>query len=263
MTDEFTLTIKEILDKAGLNIGVEQIEAGLNAMTEIPDEDPWLDEIIRKIEAGRMDRNRPIEEGQSCKGRGKYMVISGHVELEYSGRAHKKYQGYAILLIKPDDSIIVHGLHGMNPVSYIVQADDIRFIVRERKFTFTAIAGSDRLIMTFLRISAYEDLFEKMPLEKIQLHAARPAAGQLELTDEEKALEVRLKKLRIELAHREGISFLPAVFDNKIMYQLIRQRPKTLEELRQVKGFGIKRIDRYAASVLETINGSDDGQANA
>jgi hypothetical protein len=33
MTDEFTLTIKEILDKAGLNIGVEQIEAGLNAMT--------------------------------------------------------------------------------------------------------------------------------------------------------------------------------------------------------------------------------------
>ncbi len=37
----------------------------------------------------------------------------------------------------------------------------------------------------------------------------------------------------------------------------------TLEELKQIKGFGTKRIERYAASVLETINGDTGGQANA
>jgi superfamily II DNA helicase RecQ len=263
MTDEFTMTIKEILDRAGLDISVEQIEEGLNAMAEeIPDEDPWLDEIIKKIEAERKGQGEPPEEGRSYKGTGKYLVMSGQVDLEYTGRAHKKYQGYAILLIKPDDSIVVHGLRGVNPVSYISRADDIRFRGKDRKFTVTAIAGSDRLVMTFLRMSAFEDLFEKMPLEKISLPAVQPVVGQLELTDEEKALEARLKKLRIELARREGISFLPAVFDNKTMHQLVTQRPKTLEELKQVKGFGTKRIERYAAGVLETINGSAGAQAD-
>jgi superfamily II DNA helicase RecQ len=111
-------------------------------------------------------------------------------------------------------------------------------------------------------MSAFEDLFEKMPPEKISPPAIRPTVGPFGLSDEEKALEARLKKLRIELARREGISFLPAVFDNKTMHQLIRQRPKTLEELKQVKGFGTKRIERYAAGVLETINGSAGAQVN-
>jgi hypothetical protein len=264
MTDEFVLTLKEILDKAGLNISVEQIEAGLDARgKEIPDEDPWLDEIIKKIEAERKDQDEPPEEGRSYKGKGQYLVMSGEVDLEYTGRAHKKYQGYAILLIKPDDSVVVHGLRGVNPVSYITRADDIRFKGKDRKFTVMTIAGSDRLVVTFLRMSAFENLFEKMPLEKPKLSGDKPQQENIALTEEEKAMEVRLKKLRIDLAHREGISFLPAVFDNKTMHQLISRRPKTLDELKQIKGFGTKRIERYAASVLDTINGSVGGQANA
>jgi superfamily II DNA helicase RecQ len=264
MTEDFTLTIKEILDKAGLDISVEQIEAGLNAMAEeTPDEDPWLEEVIRKIEAEKKDQTEPAEEGRSYKGKGQFLVMSGEVDLEYSGRAHKKYQGNAILLMKPDDSIVVHGLRGVNPVSYIARADDIRFRGKDRKFTVTVTAGSDRLVVTFLRISAFEDLFEKMPLDNKQSPLVQPSVGQPGLSDEEKKLESRLRKLRIELAQREGISFLPAVYDNKTMRQLITQKPKTLEELKQVKGFGAKRIERYAASVLETINGMAGDPANA
>jgi hypothetical protein len=264
MTDEFTLTIKEILDKAGLDISVEQIESGLNAMgEEIPVEDPWLDEVIRKIEDERKDLGEPSEEGRSFKGKGQYLAMSGQAELEYSGRASKKYRGEAVLLIKPDDSLVVHGLRGVKPLSYVARADDIRFRGKDRKFTVTAIAGSDKLVMTFLRMSAYENLFEKMPLETVRPPAIQPAVGPFNLTDEEKALEARLRKLRIELARREGISFLPAVYDNRTMHQLIRQRPKTLEELKQIKGFGSKRIERYAASVLETINGGAGDLANA
>ena len=214
----------------------------------------------RQKERTRASRRKRVD---PAKGKGNTWLCPARLSWSITGRAHKKYQGYAILLIKPDDSIVVHGLRGVNPVSYIARADDIRFRGKDRKFTVTAIAGSDRLVVTFLRMSAFENLFEKMPLENTQPSAVQPTTGQLELTDEEKALEVRLKKLRIDLAHREGISFLPAVFDNKTMHQLIRQRPKTLEELKQVKGFGTKRIERYAASVLETINGSAGGQANA
>jgi hypothetical protein len=264
MTDDFTLTIKEILDTAGLEISVEQIEAGLNAMgDEITDEDPGLDEVIRKIEPERKDPNEPAEEGRSYKGKGQYLVLSGEVDLEYSGRAHKKYQGNAILLMKPDDSVVVHGLRGVNPVSYIARADDIRFRGKDRKFMVTVTAGSDRLVVTFLRLSAVEDLFEKKPLDHKQMSAVQPSIGQAGLSDEEKKLESRLRKLRIDLAQREGISFLPAVYDNKTMRQLITQKPKTLEELKQVKGFGAKRIERYAASVLETINSMAGDQANA
>lgn len=264
MTDEFTLTIKEILDKAGLDISVEQIEAGLNAMgEEIPDEDPWVDEVIRKIEEERKEQGEPPEEGRSFKSRGRYYVLAGRAELEYTGRAHKTYRGDAILLIKPDDSILVHSTRGVNPVSYIVRAEDIRLKGKDGKLTITAGTGKDRLVITFLKMSAFENLFENLPLENAQARTAKPAIEKSDLTDEEKRLESRLRKLRIELAQREGISFLPAVYDNKTMRQLICQKPKTLEELKQIKGFGAKRIERYAASVLETINSGANDQANA
>lgn len=264
MTDDFTMTIKEILDRAGLDISVEQIEAGLNAPgDEILAEDSRVEEVIRKIEEESNERGPPPDDGRSFKGKGQFLVMSGEVDLEYNGRAHKKYQGNAILLMKPDDSLVVHGLRGVNPVSYIARAEDIRFKGKDRKFTVTAIAGNDKLVVTFLRMSAFEDLFEKMPLDKKLSSGVQPAIGQSGLTDEEKKLESRLRKLRIELAQREGISFLPAVYDNKTMHQLITRKPRTMEELKQIKGFGSKRIERYAASVLETINSTAGGQANA
>lgn len=264
MTDDFTLTIKEILDKAGLDISVEQIEAGLNAMVEeIPDEDPLLDEVIRKTEEERKEQGPPPEEGRSIKGRGRYYVLAGHAELEYSGRAQKTYKGDAVLQIKPDDSVLVHSMRGVNPVSYIVRAEEIRLKGKDGKLTITAGTGKDRLVITFLKMSTFENLFENFPLEGSQTPAVKPPIEKVDLTDEEKKLESRLRKLRIELAQREGISFLPAVYDNKTMHQLITQKPKTLEELKQIKGFGSKRIERYAASVLETINGMAGDQANA
>jgi superfamily II DNA helicase RecQ len=280
MTDDFTLTIKEILDKAGLDISVEQIEAGLEGTTEsglegttesglkgtnekIPCENPWQDDIIKKIEEESKDSGVPSGESRSYKGKRQFIAMAGEAELEYSGRASKKYQGDAILLIKPDDSLIVHGLRGVKPMSYITRADDIRFIGKDRKLTVTAVAGSDKLVITFLRIQAFQNLFGKTMLEKVQRPALQPHVGPPDLTDEEKALEARLRKLRIQLAQREGITFLPAIYDNRTMQQLVRQKPKTIEDLRQIKGFGTKRLDRYAASVLETINGSAGDMANA
>jgi hypothetical protein len=263
MTDELTLTIKEILDKAGLEFSVEQIEAGLAATDkELSEEGSRPNEIAKKFEENKVDDNQ-WKDCQSFKGKGKYYIMSGHVDLEYSGRAHKKYQGDAILLIKPDDCLVVHGMRGVNPVSYIARAEKICLKDQDGHLTVAAWAGTDRLIMTFLKMNQFDNLFENIQTESIKKPAARPTAEKMALTDEEKALEARLRKLRLELARRDDISFLPAIYDNRTMYQLVRQRPRTLEELKQVKGFGTKRVERYAASVLETINSDRGDQANA
>lgn len=264
MADEFTMTIKEILDRAGMDISVEQIEASLERLDgAMPGEcSPSQGKIDEKIETGD-DKGKPSKEGLSWKGRGDYLVISGPVDLEYTGRAHRKYQGGAILVIKPDDSLVVHGMRGVNPVSYVARADNIWQRDECGKLTVTAVAGIDRLVVTFHKVYALQSLFEKAQPEDIRPPVDKPANEEAALTDEEKALESRLRKLRIELARRDGISFLPAIFDNRTMHRLVRQRPKTLEELKHVRGFGAKRIERYASSVLEAINSSPGDQARA
>jgi superfamily II DNA helicase RecQ len=112
-------------------------------------------------------------------------------------------------------------------------------------------------------MKAFESLIKKEQLSEENSRNNMPTNEKTALTDEEKALEARLRKLRIDLASRDGITFLPAVYDNKTMLQLVRQRPKNLEELKQVRGFGPKRIERYAGSVLKTINGDTGDLASA
>jgi hypothetical protein len=261
MTEEIVLLIKDIVDKAGLNISLEQIETGLSNIPEAgPDYDPYLEEVIKKIEEEQKAKGTDAEDarGYSMLDWGNCYVISGPAELEYSGRTVKKYQGDAMLLLKPDNSIVVHGPHGVNPVSYMVRAKEIWSRGKEGRFTVEAIAGDERLMITFLKMEGFDSLFREE-----RLAAAKSVAKKIPLTEEDKALEARLKKLRIDLANKEGISYLPAIFDNRMLYQLISQRPKTLDELRHIRGFGAKRLERYAASVLETINGVAGDQANA
>jgi hypothetical protein len=263
MTDEIVSLIKDIVDKAGLDISIQQIETGLNDIADDePKEDPLVVEIIRKIEekqkAKRTDKAE--DKGNSMMGWDNCYFVSGPARLEYSGRTTKSYEGDAALLLKPDHSIVVHGLRGVNPVCYMARAKEIWSRGKGGQFTIEAVAGGERLIVTFLKIEGFDSLFRE---ERLAEAAPVLAADRIELTAEEKTLEARLKQLRIYLAGREGISYLPAVFDNRMIYQLVRQKPKTLEELKQIRGFGKKRIERYAASVLETINGGGGNQANA
>ena len=264
MVEEFTMMIKDILDKAGLDISLEQIETGLNKMgEEIPGNDPEFEKLLNELDEKYKNMDFSSDEGQSWKGGGDYLAISGLVELEYTGRAHRNYRGRAMLVIKPDDSLIVHGMKGVNPIGYIARADDIRCKGKDGKLTVRAISGSDQLVVTFVKMYAFESLFEKAPAEEASSSPARTKSTDPALTDDEKALEARLRKLRIDLAHRDGITFLPAIYNNKTMRQLVMHKPKSIEELKQIGGFGAKRIERYAVSVLEVINAGTGEGANA
>ncbi len=261
MTDEFVQMLKDILDKAGVEISIEQLETGLNAMVDdSPKEDPWLDEVIRKIEEERKKNNADATDnkGISMKGWGNCYVVSGPAVVEYNGRTVKKFEGDAVLMLKPDNSIVVHSLHGVNPVSYLARAGEIWSRGSNGTFTVEAIAGDDRLTITFLKMSAFESLFKELSTETKKPRTGKPltekpAVEKIAMTGEEKVLEVRLKKLRIDLAHGNGITFLPAVFDNRVLYTLVKQRPATRDELKKVKGLGEKRIEKYGDTILQAI----------
>jgi hypothetical protein len=269
MTDEFVQMLKDILDKAGVEITTGQLEASLNTMVDdSPKKDPRLDEVIRKIEEERKKNNADATDskGISMKDWDNYYVVSGPAVVEYNGRTVKKFEGDAVLMLKPDNSIVVHSLHGVNPVSYLARADEIWSRGSNGTFTMEAIAADDRLTITFLKMCGFESMFKELPAGAKKPRVEKPltekaAKEKIALTDEEKSLEVRLKRLRIDLAHGNGITFLPAIFDNRVLYAMIKQRPATRDDLKKVKGLGEKRIEKYGDTILQTIREATAGSS--
>ncbi|MGH4139478.1 NERD domain-containing protein [Clostridium sp.] len=62
-----------------------------------------------------------------------------------------------------------------------------------------------------------------------------------------------LKEYRLNASKVEGIKAY-LVFNNAELDLLIRSKPKTKDELQQVKGFGPKKVEKYGDGILEIIN---------
>ena len=69
------------------------------------------------------------------------------------------------------------------------------------------------------------------------------------LNDAEKLLMKRLKEWRKEKADKEGIPVF-IIATNKQFVDVIRQAPKSLAALREIHGFGTKKIDRYGSEIV-------------
>ena len=62
-----------------------------------------------------------------------------------------------------------------------------------------------------------------------------------------------LKKYRLNTSKEEAIKPY-FIFSNAELDLLIQHKPKTKVELQQVKGFGIKKLEKYGDGILEIIN---------
>jgi ATP-dependent DNA helicase RecQ len=62
------------------------------------------------------------------------------------------------------------------------------------------------------------------------------------------------KKYRSEISKKYKLYPVYKVFNNKIMYKLIDEMPKTLEELVNIKGFEPKSVETFGAEFIEFIN---------
>jgi superfamily II DNA helicase RecQ len=72
----------------------------------------------------------------------------------------------------------------------------------------------------------------------------------LELNDIQTALEARLKDWRKEQARAAGLpSFF--IFSDTVLRSIALSQPKTVGELREVRGVGPDKLDRFGSAVVE------------
>ncbi|HVE13408.1 MAG TPA: DNA helicase RecQ [Elusimicrobiota bacterium] len=69
----------------------------------------------------------------------------------------------------------------------------------------------------------------------------------------DEALFERLRALRRELAEKLGVPPY-VVFHDSALVEMAAHKPKTLDDLRAVKGVGEKKLEKYGARFLEAIN---------
>ncbi len=63
----------------------------------------------------------------------------------------------------------------------------------------------------------------------------------------------KLKKKRQEIAEREGKQLF-MVFHNSTLEETVAARPKNVDELKEIKGWGQKRIKKYGREIINLIN---------
>lgn len=75
-------------------------------------------------------------------------------------------------------------------------------------------------------------------------------AQAVELNVEQQALEQRLRTWRKEQAHAAG---LPAffIFSDTVLREIVAAAPGSLAELRNVRGVGPEKLERFGAAVVE------------
>ena len=70
--------------------------------------------------------------------------------------------------------------------------------------------------------------------------------------DDRKKLEARVEAWRTEQAKKEGVKACRVLTKSNIV-DLVAVRPKSLDELSRVKGFGAKRVAAYGKVLLELL----------
>lgn len=74
-----------------------------------------------------------------------------------------------------------------------------------------------------------------------------------DLNEEEKVIFEKLKMWRRQKAEDEGIPVY-IIANNNELKDLLKQRPKSLEDLKNVRGFGVKKIEKYGKDILEILS---------
>lgn len=62
-----------------------------------------------------------------------------------------------------------------------------------------------------------------------------------------------LKNYRFNIANEEGFKEY-MIFNNEELETILRKKPKTKEELQDIKGFGINKVEKYGEEILNIVN---------
>jgi ATP-dependent DNA helicase RecQ len=92
-------------------------------------------------------------------------------------------------------------------------------------------------------------------LRRDSVERAEGPAPRAQVADEDAGLLSALKALRRRLAEAQGV---PAyvVFPDRTLAEMAERRPATLDEMAQVSGVGVKKLETYGAAFLEVVTGA-------
>ncbi len=68
-----------------------------------------------------------------------FSVIAGDCRIELDVEEHHTYRGQVLIVIKPDDTVLVHDVDGYQPVAWITRAE--RVVIDDELGTVTAVDG--------------------------------------------------------------------------------------------------------------------------
>lgn len=269
MIDNTVNTIKSVLDIMGIEVPVKEIAADIDDADKNSngDEDMNISSIVDKYSKLSMHKEKGQESATEntitaliacqtilamCIASGSCCVGAGKATVAFHGRAEKKRTGEYLFILKPDRSVIVQGMAGIIPVCYMSKAEQVKVSIKNDTLAIIARGKDEELTIELEKPYTFRDLYQ--PLKNIDVQEKIRKSADNQLSEDERLLETRLKELRKGLAAVNNIRYLPAIFDNRVMYQLIKIRPATIPDLKQIKGFGDLRIQKYGEQVLKTIN---------
>ena len=76
--------------------------------------------------------------------------------------------------------------------------------------------------------------------------------GGYDLNDSDKIFFEKLREWRRETAEQAGVPVYVVNTNNQLL-NVIKEKPKTLEALKRINGFGKKKIEQYGKQIIEMV----------
>jgi len=87
-------------------------------------------------------------------------VLAGECSVDVEGTEPRHQRGEVIVVVKPDNTVLVHDASGYQPAAWLTRADSVQIQRDEQRFTLEAIDGEDSL-----RVESHSDYgFDSFPV---------------------------------------------------------------------------------------------------
>jgi len=95
--------------------------------------------------------------------------------------------------------------------------------------------------------------------ENVHLESKGQSTKHIEssLSESDKLLFQKLKDWRKETAEKQGYPVY-IVANNKELLSIINDKPKSLEALKNIEGFGVKKIESYGKEIIDIMKMSEE-----
>jgi DNA topoisomerase-1 len=75
-------------------------------------------------------------------------VIAGRCTVRHEADEHTETEGSVVILVKPDNTVLVHDAEGYRPAGWLTRADSVQLSMSEESVDLRATTGDERLLVS-------------------------------------------------------------------------------------------------------------------